>query len=100
MTSLSVCNRSPRPSTLMALPHPAARVQPQGRCRSPLQPLRQCAPQDAAALHWAHACTPQARRVCQRVALEARLAECDKVAELWEGEFDAAEEVRRMRDER
>ena len=31
--------------------------------------------------------------------LEAWLAECDKVAELWEGEFDAATDLRRMRDE-
>ena len=31
--------------------------------------------------------------------LEAWLAECDKVAELWEGEFDSAADLRRMRDE-
>ena len=36
----------------------------------------------------------------QLAKLEAWLAECDKVAELWEGEFDAATDVRRMRDER
>jgi len=36
----------------------------------------------------------------QLAKLKAWLAECDKVAELWEGEFDAAAEVRRMRDER
>ena len=28
------------------------------------------------------------------------LAECDAVAELWTGEFDSAEDLRRMRDER
>lgn len=27
------------------------------------------------------------------------LAECDKVAELWEGEFDSAADLRRLRDE-
>ena len=40
------------------------------------------------------------RRQEQLAKLEAWLAECDKVAELWEGEFDAATDVRRMRNER
>lgn len=41
----------------------------------------------------------QAQR--ERVAqLDAWLAECDEVAELWEGEFDSAADLRRIRDER
>jgi hypothetical protein len=32
--------------------------------------------------------------------LEAWLAECEEVAELWEGEFDSAADLRRIRDER
>jgi hypothetical protein len=32
--------------------------------------------------------------------VEAWLAECDKVAELWEGEFDSAGDLRRIRDEK
>ena len=35
----------------------------------------------------------------QLAKLETWLAECDKVAELWEGEFDSAADLRRMRDE-
>ncbi len=36
----------------------------------------------------------------ERVAkLDAWLAECDKVAALWEGEFDSAADLRRIRDE-
>jgi hypothetical protein len=31
---------------------------------------------------------------------EKLLALCDAAAEMWEGEFDAAEEIRRMRQER
>lgn len=30
--------------------------------------------------------------------LDAWLAECEKVAELWEGEFDSAADLRRIRD--
>ena len=32
--------------------------------------------------------------------LGAWLAECERVAELWSGEFDSAEDLRRIRDER
>ena len=32
--------------------------------------------------------------------VDAWLAECDKVAELWEGEFDSAADLHRIRDER
>jgi hypothetical protein len=32
--------------------------------------------------------------------LDQWLAECDAVAELWTGEFDAAEDLRHMREER
>ncbi|MBI3302645.1 MAG: hypothetical protein HYZ72_11320 [Deltaproteobacteria bacterium] len=32
--------------------------------------------------------------------LDAWLAECEEVAELWEGEFDSAADLRRIRDER
>ena len=31
--------------------------------------------------------------------VDAWLAQCDKVAELWEGEFDSAADLRRIRDE-
>ncbi len=31
--------------------------------------------------------------------LDAWLAECEKVAALWEGEFDSAADLRRIRDE-
>jgi hypothetical protein len=31
--------------------------------------------------------------------LDAWLAECDQVAELWEGEFDSAADLRRIRNE-
>ncbi len=31
--------------------------------------------------------------------IEAWLAECDRVAEQWEGTFDSAADLRRMRDE-
>lgn len=33
-------------------------------------------------------------------AADAWLAECDQVAELWDGEFDAAADIRRLREER
>jgi hypothetical protein len=33
------------------------------------------------------------------VEVDTWLAECDQVAELWEGEFDSAADVRRIRDE-
>ena len=36
----------------------------------------------------------------QSAKLDTWLAECDEVAELWEGEFDSAAELRRLRDER
>ena len=32
--------------------------------------------------------------------LDMWLAECDEVAELWEGEFDSVADLRRIRDER
>jgi HD superfamily phosphodiesterase len=35
----------------------------------------------------------------QLAKLDAWLAECEKVAELWEGEFDSAADLRRIRDE-
>jgi hypothetical protein len=36
----------------------------------------------------------------QRLAkIDAWLAECDEIAELWEGTFDSAEDLRRLRDE-
>jgi hypothetical protein len=35
----------------------------------------------------------------QLTQVNAWLAECDKVAELWEGEFDSAADLRRIRDE-
>ncbi len=36
----------------------------------------------------------------QRLAkIDAWLAKCDEVAELWEGKFDSAEDLRRLRDE-
>ena len=43
---------------------------------------------------------PQERygRQPQPLAMEAWLAECDQVAELWQGAFDAAAEVRRLRE--
>ncbi len=31
--------------------------------------------------------------------LDAWIAECEKVAELWEGSFDSASDLRRIRDE-
>ena len=31
--------------------------------------------------------------------VDAWIAQCDKVAELWEGEFDSAADLRRIRDE-
>src|SRR5262245_54731528 len=34
------------------------------------------------------------------VEVDTLLAQLDQVAELWEGEFDAAEEIRRMRQDR
>lgn len=34
------------------------------------------------------------------VKLDAWLAECEEVAELWEGEFDSAADLRRLREER
>jgi len=33
------------------------------------------------------------------VKFNAWLAECDRVADLWEGEFDSAADLRRIRDE-
>lgn len=36
------------------------------------------------------------RRLAQ---MEAWIAQCDQVAELWEGEFDSAADLRRIRDE-
>jgi hypothetical protein len=55
----------------------------------------------------AHICDELSRqstalqRVDQGVSaeLEAYLAECEEVAELWEGEFDSAADVRRLREE-
>ncbi len=35
----------------------------------------------------------------QLTPINAWLAECDRVAELWEGTFDAAADLRRLRDE-
>jgi hypothetical protein len=34
------------------------------------------------------------------VKIEQWLTACEEVAELWEGEFDSAVDIRRMRDER
>ena len=33
------------------------------------------------------------------VEVDAWIAKCDEVAELWEGEFDSAADLRRIRDE-
>jgi hypothetical protein len=35
----------------------------------------------------------------QLAQVDAWIAQCDKVAELWEGEFDSAADLRRIRDE-
>jgi hypothetical protein len=35
----------------------------------------------------------------RQVRFDAWLAECDRVADLWEGTFDSAEDLRRIRDE-
>ena len=49
--------------------------------------------------------TPTEERGVEQVQLErlaqvdAWIAQCDKVAELWEGEFDSAADLRRIRDE-
>ena len=45
----------------------------------------------------------QAKEEAEHVRMaqfEQWLTACEKVAELWEGEFDSAADVRRMRDER
>jgi len=48
----------------------------------------------------APAASSEERAGQERLAkLDAWLAECDKVAELWEGEFDAVADLRRIRDE-
>ena len=40
------------------------------------------------------------RAQMERLAqVDAWIAECDKVAELWEGEFDSAADLRRIRNE-
>jgi len=40
------------------------------------------------------------RAQMERLAqIDAWIAECDKVAELWEGEFDSAADLRRIRNE-
>jgi hypothetical protein len=49
--------------------------------------------------------TPTEERGVEQVQLErlarvdAWIAQCDEVAELWEGEFDSAADLRRIRDE-
>ena len=49
--------------------------------------------------------TPTEERGVERAQLErlaqvdAWIAQCDQVAELWEGEFDSAADLRRIRDE-
>lgn len=52
-------------------------------------------------LHLAPAKENEEKRMQQeRLAkLDAWLAECDRVAELWEGTFDSAADLRRLRDE-
>ncbi len=45
--------------------------------------------------------SPEERGRKERLTkVDAWLAECDEVAELWEGEFDSAADLRRIRDER
>ncbi len=45
--------------------------------------------------------SPEERRRKERLTkVDVWLAECDEVAELWEGEFDSAADLRRIRDER
>lgn len=34
-----------------------------------------------------------------KTQIDAWLAQCDRVADLWQGDFDAAEDLRRMREE-
>ncbi|MBI4640196.1 MAG: hypothetical protein HY731_05850 [Candidatus Tectomicrobia bacterium] len=38
-------------------------------------------------------------RIEQSAQVDAWIAKCDEVAELWEGEFDSATDLRRIRDE-
>ena len=44
--------------------------------------------------------TPAPQEHGQTAQLTQWLAECDAVAELWTGEFDSANDLRRMREER
>ena len=43
--------------------------------------------------------TEERARQEQLAKLDAWLAECEEVAALWEGEFDSAADLRRIRDE-
>jgi hypothetical protein len=43
--------------------------------------------------------TVEPARAERMAKVDAWIAECDKVAELWEGEFDATADLRRIRDE-
>ena len=42
----------------------------------------------------------QEAKALRMAQFEQWLTACEEVAELWEGEFDSAADVRRMRDER